>query len=210
MFNFDDLGNAVMQGQEDLVKELAQQAIDAKVEPVSIINDGLIPAMNVVGKRFKDGDMFVPEVLMCARAMNAGVAVVKPYIVDGDMPSKGTIVIGTVKGDLHDIGKNLVGMMFESSGYNVVDLGVDTAPETFAAAVKENNAQVLCLSALLTTTMPAMKDTIEYFKQEGIRDNVKVLVGGAPITQDFADEIGADGTSPDAATAVELVEKLIG
>lgn len=209
MYNFEELGSAVMNGRSNIVQELVQKAIDAKVEPTSIINDGLISAMNVVGKRFKSGEMFVPEVLMCAKAMNAGMEVVKPLLVGDDTISRGTIVIGTVKGDLHDIGKNLVGMMFESSGYNVVDLGVDTDPQDFIDAVKEHKAEILCLSALLTTTMPAMKDTIEAVKEAGIRDQVKILVGGAPVTQDYADEIDADGTAQDAAAAVEFVEKLL-
>ncbi|WP_206809975.1 cobalamin B12-binding domain-containing protein [Paradesulfitobacterium ferrireducens] len=210
MSNFEELSKAVIAGQEQKVKELTQLSINEGVDPLSIINDGLIQGMNVVGQRFKVGDMFVPEVLMSARAMSAGVAMVKPLLLDGQMTSKGTVVIGTVKGDLHDIGKNLVGMMLESSGYQVIDMGVDTASEEFIAAVKENKAQVLGLSALLTTTMLSMKDTIEALKEEGIRNDVKVLIGGAPISQTFADEIGADGFAPDAASATELVGRLIG
>ncbi|MDA8226509.1 MAG: corrinoid protein [Desulfitobacterium hafniense] len=209
MNNFEELSKAVIAGQEQKVKELTQLAINEGLDPLSIINDGLIQGMNVVGQRFKIGDMFVPEVLMCARAMSAGVELVKPLLLDGEIASKGTIVIGTVKGDLHDIGKNLVGMMLESSGYKVIDLGVDTTPAEFIAAIKENNAQILGLSALLTTTMLAMKETIEVLKEEGIRNDVKVLVGGAPISQTFADEIGADGFAPDAASATELVGKLL-
>lgn len=210
MSNFEELSKAVIAGQEQKVKELTLLAINEGVDPLSIINDGLIQGMNVVGQRFKVGDMFVPEVLMSARAMSAGVEMVKPLLLDGQMTSKGTVVIGTVKGDLHDIGKNLVGMMLESSGYQVIDMGVDTAPEEFIAAVKENNAQVLGLSALLTTTMLSMKDTIEALKEAGIRNDVKVLIGGAPISQTFADEIGADGFAPDAASATELIGRLIG
>lgn len=210
MSNFEELSKAVIAGQEQKVKELTLLAINEGVDPLSIINDGLIQGMNVVGQRFKVGDMFVPEVLMSARAMSAGVEMVKPLLLDGQMTSKGTVVIGTVKGDLHDIGKNLVGMMLESSGYQVIDMGVDTAPEEFIAAVKENKAQVLGLSALLTTTMLSMKDTIEALKEAGIRNDVKVLIGGAPISQTFADEIGADGFAPDAASATELVGRLIG
>lgn len=209
MSNFEELSKAVIAGQEQKVKELTLLAINEGVDPLSIINDGLIQGMNVVGQRFKVGDMFVPEVLMSARAMSAGVEMVKPLLLDGQMTSKGTVVIGTVKGDLHDIGKNLVGMMLESSGYQVIDMGVDTAPEEFIAAVKENKAQVLGLSALLTTTMLSMKDTIEALKEAGIRNDVKVLIGGAPISQTFADEIGADGFAPDAASATELVGRLI-
>lgn len=209
MSRFEELSEAVISGQQQQVEELVKAALSEGVAPLSIINDGLIAGMNVVGKRFKEGDMFVPEVLMSARAMGAGVELVKPHLVESEVPNKGTIVIGTVKGDLHDIGKNLVGMMLESSGYKVIDLGVDTAPEDFVAAVKEHNAQVVGLSALLTTTMLSMKETIETFKTSGIRDQVKVLVGGAPISQSFADEIGADGFAPDAASATELVGQLL-
>lgn len=203
------LSQAVIEGQEQQVKELTQKALAEGLKPLEIINEGLIKGMNVVGQRFKVGDMFVPEVLMSARAMTAGMDMVKPLLVDGEMTNKGTVVIGTVKGDLHDIGKNLVGMMLEGAGYKVVDLGTDTAPEAFVQAVQENNAQVLGLSALLTTTMLAMKQTIEALQVAGLRDKVKVMVGGAPITQEFADEIGADGYAPDAASAVELVNQLL-
>lgn len=203
------LSQAVIEGQEQQVKELTQKALAEGLKPLEIINEGLIKGMNVVGQRFKVGDMFVPEVLMSARAMTAGMDMVKPLLVDGEMTNKGTVVIGTVKGDLHDIGKNLVGMMLESAGYKVVDLGTDTAPEAFVQAAQENNAQVLGLSALLTTTMLAMKQTIEALQVAGLRDKVKVMVGGAPITQEFADEIGADGYAPDAASAVELVNQLL-
>lgn len=209
MSNFEALNQAVISGQDQQVKELAQQAVDAGVKPLDIINEGLIKGMNVVGQRFKVGDMFVPEVLMSARAMAAGMEVVKPLLLDGEITNKGTVVIGTVKGDLHDIGKNLVGMMLESSGYKVIDLGTDTDPEAFVNAVKENNAKVLGLSALLTTTMLAMKETIEALEEAGLRDQVKVMIGGAPITQEFADEIGADGYAPDAASAVDLANQLI-
>jgi len=209
MSSFEALSEAVIAGQVTEVKNLTQQAINEGVNPLSIINDGLIAGMNVVGQRFKVGDMFVPEVLMCARAMSAGVEMVKPLLLDGDVASKGTVVLGTVKGDLHDIGKNLVGMMLESAGYKVIDMGVDTAPEEFIAAIKENNAQILGLSALLTTTMLAMKETIEALREQGIRNDVRVIIGGAPISQTFADEIGADGFAPDAASATELVGKLL-
>lgn len=209
MSHFEELSKAVIAGQEAKVKSLTKTALDDGVEPLAIINEGLIAGMNVVGQRFKVGDMFVPEVLMSARSMNAGVELVKPLLLESDVTSKGTIVLGTVKGDLHDIGKNLVGMMLESSGYKVIDMGVDTAPEEFVAAAKENNAQVVGLSALLTTTMLSMKDTIEAFIEEGIRNDVKILVGGAPISHTFAEEIGADGFAPDAASATELVGQLL-
>lgn len=209
MSHFEELSEAVIAGQEAKVVELTKAALAKGIEPLSIINEGLIAGMNVVGKYFKAGDMFVPEVLMCARAMGSGVELIKPHLLDSEVPNKGTIVLGTVKGDLHDIGKNLVGMMLESSGYKVIDLGVDTAPQEFLAAIKEHKAQILGLSALLTTTMLAMKETIEVLKADGIRDQVKVLIGGAPISQSFSDEIGADGFAPDAATATELIGKLL-
>ena len=160
--------------------------------------------MNVVGVRFKAGDMFVPEVMMSARAMKEGMELVKPLIAESDLPTAGKVVLGTVAGDLHDIGKNLVGMMMESAGMNVIDLGVDIAVEAFAQAVREHKLEVVALSALLTTTMPAMKETIELLMEEGLKDSVKVIVGGAPVTQDFADEIGADGWASDAASAKDL------
>jgi len=210
MANFEELSNAVIAGNEAKVKELTQKAIDEGVEAIDIINEGLIPGMTVVGTRFKAGEMFVPEVLMSARAMQGGMELVKPLIADTDMPSAGTVVLGTVKGDLHDIGKNLVGMMMESAGFKVINMGVDVSAEKFVEAVKEHKPQVVALSALLTTTMPAMKDVIELLKEEGLRDDVKVLVGGAPVSQDFADEIGADGYAPDAASATDLVKSLLG
>jgi len=207
MANFESLVQSVMDGNESQVKEQTKALVDSGVSPLEIINQGLIAGMNVVGARFKVGDMFVPEVLMSARSMAAGIELVKPLIAAEDMPNKGTIVLGTVKGDLHDIGKNLVGMMLESGGFKVINLGIDIAPEKFVAAVKEHNPQIVAMSALLTTTMPHMKDTIELIKEEGLK--VKCIIGGAPITQDFADKIRADGYSPDAASAVELCTKLL-
>jgi len=207
MANFEVLVQSVMDGNETQVKEQTKALVDAGVSPLEIINLGLIAGMNVVGARFKVGDMFVPEVLMSARSMAAGVELVKPLIAAEDMPNKGTIVLGTVKGDLHDIGKNLVGMMLESGGFKVINLGIDIAPEKFVAAIIEHKPEIVAMSALLTTTMPHMKDTIELIKEEGLK--VKCIIGGAPITQDFADKIGADGYSPDAGSAVELCNKLL-
>jgi 5-methyltetrahydrofolate--homocysteine methyltransferase len=209
MFNFTDLSQAVIAGQEARVKELTQAAINSGADPLAIINEGLIAGMNVVGANFKSGQMFVPEVLMSARTMSAGVAMVKPLLVGQEVPSAGKVVIGTVKGDLHDIGKNLVAMMLESAGFNVVNLGIDLAPEKFVQAVKDYQPQIVGLSALLTTTMLVMKDVIELLKEEGLRDKVKVVIGGAPISYDFASEIGADGFAPDAASAVDLCRKLL-
>jgi 5-methyltetrahydrofolate--homocysteine methyltransferase len=209
MFNFADLSQAVIAGQEARVKELTQAAINSGADPLAIINEGLIAGMNVVGASFKSGQMFVPEVLMSARTMRAGMELVKPLLVGQEVPSAGKVVIGTVAGDLHDLGKNLVAMMLESGGFNVVNLGIDLAPEKFVQAVKDYQPQVVGLSALLTTTMLVMKDVIELLKEEGLRDKVKVVIGGAPISYDFASEIGADGFAPDAASAVELCRKLL-
>jgi 5-methyltetrahydrofolate--homocysteine methyltransferase len=210
MPNFENVSQSIVNGQEAQVREQVKSLLDAGVVPLDIIYDGLIAGMNVVGNRFKAGEMFVPEVLMAARSMAAGIELVKPLIADKDMPNKGTIILGTVKGDLHDIGKNLVGMMLESSGFSVVNMGIDIAPDKFTEAVKEHHPQILAMSTLLTTTMLSMRDTIELLKEEGLRDKVQVIVGGAPISQDFADEIGADGFAPDAASAVELCNKLVG
>ncbi|EHQ89722.1 cobalamin B12-binding domain-containing protein [Desulfosporosinus youngiae] len=209
MFDFKGLSNAVIEGDSDQVQALVKEAIDAKVDPLTIINEGLIGGMNIVGQRFKVNDMFVPEVLMSARSMNEGIELVKPLLAAGEMTNKGTVVIGTVKGDLHDIGKSLVGMMLECSGFQVIDLGVDVSPEEFIAAIKENDGKVIALSALLTTTMLSMKSTIEECVAQGIRNDVKVIIGGAPISQEFSDQIGADGYAGDAAAAVELVAKLL-
>lgn len=209
MFDFSGLSNAVIEGDEDAVLNLTQKAISEKVDPLSIINDGLITGMNVVGARFKVNDMYVPEVLMSAAAMKAGVALVKPLLVSGEVTNKGTVVIGTVTGDLHDIGKSLVGMMLECSGYGVVDLGVDASGDDFAAAVQANKAGVVALSCMLTTTMLQMKTIIEVLDSKGLRKDLKVIIGGAPITQEFSDTIGSDGYAKDAAGAVDLVNMLL-
>jgi 5-methyltetrahydrofolate--homocysteine methyltransferase len=208
MADYEALAGAIIECNAAKAAELTQKLVDEGVKPSEIINMGLIGGMNVVGDRFKKGDMYVPEVMMAAKAMHAGMNIVKPLLLEGESSSTGKVIVGTVAGDLHDIGKNLVGMMMESGGMEVVDLGVDVTPEKFAAAVREHKPQVVGLSALLTTTMLAMKDTIEVLKEEGLRDSVKVIVGGAPVTQDFADEIGADGWAPDAASAKDLAQKL--
>ncbi|EHQ91765.1 corrinoid protein [Desulfosporosinus youngiae] len=209
MSNFANLSELVISGNYAGAKDLTQKMIDNGIEPLEIINQGLMAGMNVVGVRFKAGDMFVPEVMMSARAMSTGIELLKPLIADKDMPTAGKVLIGTVKGDLHDIGKNLVVMMMESAGFEIVDLGVDIAPAVFVKGVKDHKPQVIAMSALLTTTMPAMKDTIEALKEEGLRDSVKVVIGGAPISQSFANEIGADGYAPDAAAATDLCRNLI-
>ena len=208
MDNYDVLIQSVIDGDESMVVEQTKALLDAGVDPLDIINNGLIAGMNIVGPRFKDGDMFVPEVLMCAKAMAEGVNIVKPLIADKDMPTKGKIIIGTVKGDLHDIGKNLVAMMMESGGYTVVNLGIDIAPEKFVEAAKAENTDIVAMSSLLTTSMPSMKATVDVIKKSGLK--VKCIVGGAPVSQKFSDDIGADGYSPDAGSAVELCARLIG
>jgi 5-methyltetrahydrofolate--homocysteine methyltransferase len=178
------------------------------VGPESIVNEGLIVGMDEVGRRFKANEFYVPEVLIAARAMHAGMDIVKPLLAESGVKPRGTVVIGTVQGDLHDIGKNLVAMMLEGGGWEVVDLQVDVAADTFVNSVNEQSPNVLAMSALLTTTMPGMKDTIDALSAAGVRDKVKVMIGGAPVTQAFADEIGADGYAPDAASAVDLANEL--
>lgn len=208
--NLEDLGQAVIKGNKQQVVEMTQTLINQGISPLSIINEGLIPGMGVVGVRFKAGEMYVPEVMMSAKAMSAGIELVKPMISDSDMPSAGKVVFGTVKGDLHDIGKNLVIMMLESNGFNVVDLGVDVKPEAFVKAAKEHKAQIIGMSALLTTTMLNMKDTLSILEEEGMRKQVKVIIGGAPVSQTFAEQIGADGYAADAASAADLCKALVG
>lgn len=209
MSDFNSLAELVIKGDYAGSKDLTQKMIDNGSEPLEIINQGLMAGMNVVGVRFKAGDMYVPEVMMSAKAMSMGIELLKPLIAANDMPSAGKVLIGTVKGDLHDIGKKLVIMMMESAGFEIIDLGVDIDPTAFVKAVKEHKPQVIGMSALLTTTMLSMKDTIEALKEEGLRDTVKIMIGGAPISQGFADEIGADGYAPDAASATDLCRRLI-
>jgi 5-methyltetrahydrofolate--homocysteine methyltransferase len=201
-----DIFKAVLAYDEAQAKSLTQAELDAGTEIETILNDGLIEAMDEVGKKFSEGDLFVPEMLMAAQAMKAGLGILKPHLASDSAANKGTVVIGTVKGDLHDIGKNLVAMMMEGAGFNVIDLGVDVDADKFVAAAKENGAQVVALSALLTTTMPAMEATVNAIKEAGIA--TKTIIGGAPVTQAYADQIGADGYSDDAPGAVELARSL--
>ncbi len=208
MPDYEKMSEKVIDGDQEAVKELTQEAIDEDVEPQEIISEGLISGMNVVGERFKAGDMFVPEVLMSAKAMKAGMEIVNPLLTEGDREESTTVVLGTVEGDLHDIGKNLVGMMLESGGMEVIDLGVDLPADEIVDAVRENDADVLGMSALLTTTMMEMQNVIEVLEEEGLKDDVEVLVGGAPVTKEFADDIGADGWAPDAASAKDLVQEM--
>ena len=192
------------------VKELVQKALDDGIGADKILTDGLIAGMDVVGKRFKANEIYVPEVLIAARAMKAGMALVRPLLADTGMKPVGTFIIGTVKGDLHDIGKNLVSMMMEGAGFNVVDLGVDVTAEKFVSTAKENPGSVVGMSALLTTTMPMMKEVVESIKSADLGGSVKVIIGGAPVTQNYADEIGADGYAPDAASAVDKAKEVLG
>ena len=209
MPDYEKMSEKVIEGDQEGVKDLTQEAIDEGADPQEIISDGLINGMNVVGERFKAGDMFVPEVLMSAKAMKAGMELVNPLLTEGDREAATTVVLGTVEGDLHDIGKNLVAMMLESGGMNVVNLGVDIEADEFVQAVRDNDADVLGMSALLTTTMMEMQDVIEVLEEEGLKDDVRVIVGGAPVTQEFADDIGADGWAPDAASAKDLVQDMV-
>jgi 5-methyltetrahydrofolate--homocysteine methyltransferase len=189
---------------------LTQQALDEGLKPGQILQDGLIAGMDEVGRDFKAGELFVPEVLVAAKSMHAAMDVLRPLLAGEEVPTRGKYVIGTVQGDLHDIGKNLVGMMLEGAGFEVIDLGTDISPQAFADAVKTHRPHLLGMSALLTTTMLAMKVVIDALGQAGLRDQVKVMVGGAPVTADFAQEIGADGYASDAAAAVDMARSLVG
>ncbi|CAA7603427.1 Cobalamin (vitamin B12)-binding domain protein [Acididesulfobacillus acetoxydans] len=209
MSEFAQLAQFVYKGAAPSVKELTQKMVDSGTSPMEIITNGLLAGMDIVSPKFKNGEMFVPEVMMSARALGEGMKILKPLISGEDVSVAKTIVIGTVSGDLHDIGKNLVVMILESGGFNVVDLGVDVSPAKFVAAVKENNAQVVGMSALLTTTMLNMKETIDLMKEEGLRDQVKIMIGGAPVSQSFADEIGADAYCADAMAAKDTAGKFL-
>lgn len=201
--------DGILDGNTKQVVENVEAALAADIAPVVILNEGMIAAMGEVGQLFEDGEYFVPEMLIAARAMQKGLEVLKPYLSEDDVQSPGKIVIGTVKGDLHDIGKNLVAMMLEGAAFEVVDLGTDVSPEKYVAAIKESGAQIVAMSALLTTTMPNMKNTIDALVEAGIRDQVKVMIGGAPITQAYADQIGADGFAEDASRAVAKAKVLL-
>ncbi|MBE6904197.1 MAG: cobalamin-binding protein [Ruminococcaceae bacterium] len=198
-----EISENLQKGKAKVVEELVNKAIEEGISAKQVLDEGLLDGMNIIGVKFKNNEVYVPEVLIAARAMNKGVAILKPLLVADGVESKGKVCIGTVKGDLHDIGKNLVKMMLEGQGLEVVDLGTDVAPEAFLAAVKEQGCKVVCCSALLTTTMGVMKDVVEIFKAEGIRDQVKIMVGGAPVTDSFCEQIGADAYTSDAASAAE-------
>ena len=204
-----EIYESTIAGNAPKVNELVEQALAEGEKPGDIITNQLIPAMAEVGDRFARNEFYVPEMLIAARAMQGGLAILKPLLVEDEVVSAGRVVIGTVKGDLHDIGKNLVSMMLEGAGFEVTDLGVDVAPQTFAEAIKESQAQIVALSALLTTTMTMMKDTIATLSEAGVRDQVKVIIGGAPVTKSYADEIGADGYADDAGGAVKAAKALL-
>ena len=199
----------IMEGQTAAAKENVQAALEAGIAAPVILNEGMIAAMAEVGHLFEEGEYYVPEMLISARAMQAGLALLKPHLVESDVKSQGTVVIGTVKGDLHDIGKNLVSMMLEGAGFEVVDLGNDVGPEKFVEAARASGAQIVALSALLTTTMPAMSTTIKALQAAGLRGQAKVMIGGAPITQEYAASIGADAYAPDASRAVSTAKALV-
>jgi corrinoid protein of di/trimethylamine methyltransferase len=205
----DDISTALQKGQAKEVKELVQQAIDAGMPANQILDEGLMAGMNIIGAKFKRNEVFVPEVLIAARAMNAGTALLKPLFSAEGVSAKGKAVIGTVKGDLHDIGKNLVRMMIEGKGIEVVDLGVDVSADAFVEAAAKQQADIVCLSALLTTTMNQMKTVIDRFVAAGARGKVKIMVGGAPVTDEFRLRIGADAYAPDAASAADAALELM-
>lgn len=206
---FEKIGNALYEGEEDDVVELIEKALEEGLEPQDILNNGLVAGMNVVGDDFKSGEVFLPDVISSAEAMKAGVRELKPALAAANQESVGTVVIGTVEGDVHDIGKNLVAVLLEGSGFTVYDIGVDLAPEAFVDAVDEYHPDIMGLSALLNTTMPAIQRTIEALIEAGKRDEVKVIIGGAPVNQDFADRVGADGYSGDAISASVLAKSLV-
>lgn len=209
MNDYNEIMDAVIKGRKDDAADQAKLLIKAGNDPIDVIENALNVAMDTVGERMKTGEMFIPEVLQSSIAMSAAVDVFKPHMKADSVKSAGTVVLGSVKGDLHDIGKNLVKLMMEGSGFNVVDLGVDVEPEAFLKAVQENDAQIVGMSALLTTTMPQMEKTVEVLKEAGLRDKVKIILGGAPLDQKFTDEIGADGYGEDAGSAVQLAKKLL-
>lgn len=210
MADLNAISEALQKGKANDVKDMVQAALDEGVTARQILEEGMMAGMDVVGQKFKNNEIYVPEVLIAARAMNAGIEILRPLLVSEDVKAKGTVVIGTVKGDLHDIGKNLVKMMMEGKGFNVVDLGSDVSAEKFVEAAQENDADIICCSALLTTTMTEMKSVVEAADKAGIRSKVHIMVGGAPVTEQFCESIGADAYTPDAASAAERAIELVG
>jgi corrinoid protein of di/trimethylamine methyltransferase len=205
----DDLRQSVIDGEMNVTQELVQKSLAEKIPPEQILREGLIKAMEEVGRRFECNEFYVPEMLVSARAMKSGLALLRPLLTEAHVEAVGKVVIGTVKGDLHDIGKNLVAMMLEGAGFEVVDLGADVPADKYVTAVKELRPNLVACSALLTTTMPGIKSVIHQLEEEGLRDQVKVIIGGAPVTDKYATDIGADGFAPDAASAASLAKQLI-
>lgn len=210
MSTFEQLQQSVISGKKQEVAELTEKFLEGGKTAKDILYEGLIPGMSVVGEKFEAGEFFIPEMLLAARALNAGLDILRPLLEKSDVKPIAKIVMGTVKGDIHDIGKNLVSVMLRGGGFEVIDAGVDVTPEKFVELAKDSGANVVGLSALLTTTMPSMKDTVEAFEASGLRDKVKIMIGGAPVTQEYADKIGADGFARNASSAVGLVKSLIG
>ena len=206
----DDISAKLQAGKRKDVAALCQQALDEGIPAATILNEGLLAGMDVVGAKFKANEIFVPQVLVAARSMNAGAEVLKPFLTDDSVSSSGKVVLGTVKGDLHDIGKNLVKMMMEGKGFEVIDLGVDVSPEAFVQTAIDNDAKIIAMSTLLTTTMPMLGEVVKTAEEMGVRDKVKIMVGGAPVTQEFADSISADAYTEDAASAAEKALELVG
>jgi len=206
---FEQMGDDLYDGLEDEVVEAVNEALRRGRDAYEVLTGGLVPGMDIVGNDFRDGILFVPEVLMAAKAMKAGMAILRPLLAESDAPQQGTLVIGTVKGDIHDIGQNLVSMMMEGAGFEVFNLGINVNADKFLAAIQEHQADIVGMSALLTTTMPYMKVVVDRLKEEGIRDELIVMVGGAPVTEDFAGHVEADGYGEDAAHAVQVARKLM-
>jgi corrinoid protein of di/trimethylamine methyltransferase len=204
----NEISENLQQGKAKVVKELVQKAIDDGIDVKTILEEGLLSGMGIIGTKFKNNEVYVPDVLIAARAMNAGSELLKPLLAAGGVKAKGTVILGTVKGDLHDIGKNLVRMMMEGKGLEVIDLGIDVSVDKFINKLKETNAQILACSALLTTTMGEMKNVVEALKASGLRDNVTIMIGGAPVTDQYCKSIGADIYTPDAASAAEEAAKV--
>jgi corrinoid protein of di/trimethylamine methyltransferase len=206
---YEQMGDDLYDGLADEVVEAVNESLRRGREAYEVMTEGLVAGMDIVGEDFRDGILFVPEVLMAAKAMKAGMAILRPLLAESGAPSQGTLVIGTVKGDIHDIGQNLVSMMMEGAGFEVFNLGINVDADKFLAAIREHQPDIIGMSALLTTTMPYMKVVVDRLKEEGIRDDIIVMIGGAPVTQPFAKHVGADGYGEDAATAVDLARKLV-
>lgn len=209
MCNLELLSKYLFQGNLSKVKEMTEEALNERIHPEDILKKGLIAGMNIVGTSFKKNEIFLPEVLLSSQAMNVGMEILQPYLSKTGMKSLGKVVIGTVKGDLHDIGKNLVVMMLKGGGFDVIDLGIDVSPEKFLSSVKDYQPDIIGMSAMLTTTMAKMKETITVLEEANLRNQLKIMIGGTSITQSFAEEIGADGYAPDAGSAVDVVRSLL-